>query len=318
MHEALEGDLRVRRNRQAGLRADDHFDGFAEQASRGVVLVLAVRNLDPRHHEQRRMHAAHHRDRARLTELVPAPHDQVSVLALRRHYRGDAAVLGLDAVSAVVDPPGVGVLHDHHAAGADVTAAVVLVPFRGRDFENVDVASRGDVLHQRPVVDRHRRNGLGVLHVGAPVAHEVHLARVGRHAESEIDPPHRGEDVRNHPMAPREAGDVVEHHRRRPHGALVDVDDAADLLVAPGAGDGYQLAGRLHLRQPDAEVLLGGVAQTSPTGARHGVQHGAPSIRTFEALANPPPICHRPVKPGNDSESKWRAISRISPLVFQK
>ena len=71
-------------------------------------------------------------------------------------------------------------------------------------------------------------------------------------------------------MAPRKAGDVVEHHRRRPHGALVDVDDAADLLVAPGAGDGYQLAGRLHLRQPDAEVLLGGVAQAS-VGARHGV-----------------------------------------------
>ena len=241
------------------------------------------------------MHAAHDRDRARLSELVPAPHDQVSVLALRCHDRGDAAVLGLDAVGAVVDPPGVGMLHDHHAAGADVAAAVVLVPFRRRDFENVDVASRGDVLHQRPVVDRHRRNGLGVLHVGAPVAHEVHLARVGRHAESEIDPPHRGEDVRHHPMAPREAGDIVEHHRRRPHGALVDVDDAADLLVAPGAGDGYQLAGRFHLRQPDAEVLLGGVAQKSPTGFRHGVQHGAPCDPDVRSPREPTP---NPSSPG--------------------
>ena len=236
---------------------------------------LPYGNLDPRHHEQRRMHAADDGDGARLSELVPAPHDQVSVLALRGHDRRDAAVLGLDAVGAVVDPAGVGVLHDHHAAGADVAAAVVLVPFRRRDFEDVDVAAGGDVLHQRPVRDRDRRNGLGVLHVGAPVAHEVHLARLGRHAEREIDPPHRGEDVRHHPMAAREAGDVVEHHRRRPHGALVDVDDAADLRVALGAGDGHELAGRLHLRQPDAEILLGGVAQQARSDWR-GVQHGAP------------------------------------------
>ncbi len=229
------------------------------------------------------MHAAHHGDGARLSELVPAPHDQVPVLALRGHDRGDAAVLGLDAVGAVVDPSGVGVLHDHHAAGADVAAAVVLVPFRRRYLEDVDVASRSDVLHQRSVVDRDRRNGLGVLHVGAPVAHEVHLARVGRHAEGEIDPPHRGEDVRHHAMAARETGDVVEHHRRRPHGALVDVDDAADLLVAPGAGDGDELARGFHLRQPDAEVLLGGVAQAS-VGARYGVQHQSapPSPRVFQ------------------------------------
>ena len=221
------------------------------------------------------MHAAHDGDRARLSELVPAPHDQVAVLALRGHDRGDAAVLGLDAVGAVVDPAGVGMLHDHHAAGADVAAAVVLVPFRRRDLEDVDVGARGDVLHQRPVVDRDRRNGLGVLHVGAPVAHEVHLAGVGRHAEREIDPPHRGEDVRDHAVAARKAGDVVEHHRRRAHGALIDVDDAADLLIALGAGDGHELAGRFHLREPDAQILLRGVAQAS-VGARHGVQHEAP------------------------------------------
>ena len=117
-----------------------------------------------------------------------------------------------------------------------------------------------------------------VLHVGAPVAHQVHLAGIGRQAQREVDPPHRGEDVGDHAAAARKPGNVVEHHRRRPHGALVDVDDAADLFVAPGAGDGGQLAGLLHLRQPDAEILLGRIlgriAQALVGTRRDGVQHG--------------------------------------------
>jgi len=231
------------------------------------------------------MHAAHHRDRARLSELMPAAHDQVAVLALRSHDRGRGLVLGLDAVGAVIDPAGVGVLHDHHAPGADVAAAVVLVPFRRRNREDVDVAAGGDVLHQRSARDRHRRDGLRVLHVGAPIAHEIHLAGVGRHAQSEVDPPHRGEDVRDHAAAARKAWNVVEHHRGRPHGALVDVDDAADLLVALGAGDGHEFARLFHLRQPDAEILLGGVAQALVGTWRGGVQHGVvPKVRIFSNM----------------------------------
>src|SRR5262249_58948568 len=140
--------------------------------------VLAVWDFDAGHHEQRWVYAAHHRDRARLSEFVPALHDQVAVLALRGHHRGDVAILHLDAIGAVVDPAGVGMAHDHHAAGADVTAAVVLVPFRCWDFQNVDVGPGGGVLHQRAALHRDGRNGFGVLHIVAPIAHQIHFARL--------------------------------------------------------------------------------------------------------------------------------------------
>src|SRR5262249_45345616 len=101
---------------------------------------------------------------------------------------------------------------DHHAAGADVTAAVVLVPFWGRHFQNVDVGTGGDVLHQWAALHRDGRDGFGVFHVVAPVAHEIHFARPRRQAEREIDTPHRGENVRHQTMLRRKSRDVLKHH----------------------------------------------------------------------------------------------------------
>ena len=61
-------------------------------------------------------------------------------------------------------------------------------------------------------------------------------------------------------MAARIARHVVEQHRLVADPALIDVDDAADLLLALGAGDVLQLAGGAQLRDPGAQVLavLGG------------------------------------------------------------
>ena len=87
MDEALEGDLRVRRHRQAGLRHVDDLDRLAEDAARGLELVLAVGNLDAAEHDQRRMHAGDHRDRTRLPALVVLAHDDQAVLAGRHHHR---------------------------------------------------------------------------------------------------------------------------------------------------------------------------------------------------------------------------------------
>ena len=109
MDEALEGDLGIGRDRQPGARPVDDLDRLAEQPAGGVVFVLAVGDFEPRHHEQRRMHAGHDRDRARLAALVIAPHDQVAVLALGAHHRGDVAVMRLHAIGAVIDPAGVGI-----------------------------------------------------------------------------------------------------------------------------------------------------------------------------------------------------------------
>ena len=75
-------------------------------------------------------------------------------------------------------------------------------------------------------------------------------------------------------MLRRKPWNGLEHHRRRPHGALVDIHDAADLLVALGAGDGDEFAGLLHQGEPGAQILLGRIAHGALAGARfEGVQH---------------------------------------------
>src|SRR5262249_42181494 len=72
--EALECDLGFRRNGQARLRSLDDADRLADEAACGIVLVLAVRNLDAGHRPQARMHADDHSDRARLAAFVVLLH----------------------------------------------------------------------------------------------------------------------------------------------------------------------------------------------------------------------------------------------------
>ncbi len=94
-------------------------------------------------------------------------------------------------------------------------------------------------------------------------------------------------------MAARKAGHVVEQHRLVADVALIDVDDAADLLLALGARDVLQLAGGAQLRDPGAQVLalfrwrlvswrrvLTGASM--PAVYR---RHGSPATRDREAVA---------------------------------
>ena len=256
MDEAFEGNLGVRRDRQPGLGPKDHLHGLAQQPTGRVVLVLTVWNFQARNHEQRRVHAAHHRDRTRLAELVILLLDHVAVLALGAHHGGELLVVRLHAVGAVVDPAGVGIAHDHHVAGADVVAAVVLVPARHRDLEQVDIVAGLDVLQERTARHRYRRDGLRFLHVFAPMPHQLDLGAVGRVAHRHVDAADRGEQIRQNPMTLRISRDVVEQHQRIADLALVDIDDAADLALTLGAADVGDLAGRLHLREPSAQILF--------------------------------------------------------------
>ena len=161
----------------------------------------------------------------------------------------------LHPIGAVIDPAGIRIAHDHHVAGADVVAAVVLVPARHRDLENVDVLAGVDVLEQRPVLDRDRRDGARLLHVAAPVMHQFDGAGVGIEPERDVDAPDRGEDVGEDAPAARKSRHVVEQHRLVADAALIDVDDAADLLLALGAGDVLQFAVGAQLRDPGAQIL---------------------------------------------------------------
>ena len=157
MDEAFEGDLRIRRHRQAGLRHVDDLDRLAEDAAGGLKLVLAVGNLDAAQHDQRRMHAGDHRDGAGLSTLVVFAHDDQAVLAGRHHHRCDIRLMRLHAIGTVVDPAGIRVLHHDETGGADVRPAVVLMPDRGRNFLDIDVLAFEHVVQQRPAVDRFRR-----------------------------------------------------------------------------------------------------------------------------------------------------------------
>ena len=196
------------------------------------------------------MHAADHRDRAGLALLVIAAHDQIAMLALGAHDRGDARLLRLHAIGAVIHPARIAVLHHHHVAGADVIAAVQLMPFGNRYLEDVDVLAFGDILQQRARFHRLGRNRLRLFHIAAPIMDEIERAGIGRIAERQMDALDRGEDIGDHAMAARIAGHVVEQHGRIAGLALVEIDDAADLLLAVRPRDVLDLARRFHLGDP--------------------------------------------------------------------
>ena len=69
-------------------------------------------------------------------------------------------VVHLDPIGAEIDPVAVGVAGDDEAFGADVAAAVALVPFRRREGEGVHVLALEHVLQHRPVARPHRRDRL--------------------------------------------------------------------------------------------------------------------------------------------------------------
>ena len=180
----------MRRNRQPSVRPLDHLDRLTDQTAGDIVFVLSVWDLESPHHEQGVMHARDHRDRTRLAALVITPFDQIAMLAFGAHYRGHVRPLVLHAISAVIDPAGVGVLHDHHAPRADIVAAVVLVPARRRDRVDVHVFAAADVLHERTGFHFDRCEAARFVHVFAPIGDELDRRSVERHANGEIDAAH--------------------------------------------------------------------------------------------------------------------------------
>ena len=207
MDESFECDFRMRRYRKSRARPFDDLDEAAERridhpsalaADDGCALIAAM----PAPHSAvlfprvaligRYATPAIAEPLSRLAAFVIAALDQVAVLAFRAHDGGHAGAVRLHAIGAIIDPARVGILHDHHAAGADVVAAVVLVPTRRRNFLDIHIFSAAHVFEQRPALDNDRRNALGLLHVSAPIGDELDRRAVDRHAQSDVDAPHRG------------------------------------------------------------------------------------------------------------------------------
>ena len=65
----------------------------------------------------------------------------------------------------------------------------------------------------------------------------------------------------SHPIAAGKSRHIVEQHRLVAGLALIEIHDAADLLLAVGALDHLQLAGGLDLAEPGSQVLLGRVGE---------------------------------------------------------
>ena len=235
INEPLEGNLGVGRDRQAGFRHVYDFNTLADQPAGAVVFILTVGHFQSGDHEQRRMHPGNNGNRARLATLEILVLDNVAMFALGHHDRGRLGVMRLHPIGTVIDPARIRVFHHHHAGGADKIAAIEFVPFRRRDFHDVNIVALEHVFDQRPAIDLNRRVGRLVFHVFAPVIDQLDLGRVDRLAERDIDARHRGQDIRQHARALRKSGDIVEHHRRVGHLVHVNVDNRANLFMVIGA-----------------------------------------------------------------------------------
>ncbi len=175
-----------------------------------------------------------------------------------RHQDADGvSVVYLRPVGAGVEPVLVRVAGDRIGAGADIAAAVLLVPDRGGEFEDVDVVARHDVLEHRAV--RHDLVGhqLHVLEIGLAIGlAQLPFAQVVRKAEGHVAA-RAGEDVEQQPKALGAARDVVEHHAGAVLGTQDRLRGEADVLLPGRALDVADLAQALGMIEPPAQVVIG-------------------------------------------------------------
>ena len=147
---ALEDDLGMRRQRQAGLRPGDDLDRRALDGAGELVFRLAARQIFEAGDEQGRVLAVDDGERAGLALVPVFLRDDRAVAAemveLHRHL---VPAVHLDAVDRGVDPAAVGIAHDDDRARADERPAVVAMPDRRRQAREIDVGARHLVFQER-------------------------------------------------------------------------------------------------------------------------------------------------------------------------
>ena len=72
-------------------------------------------------------------------------------------------------IGAGIEPVFFGIAGDAVSAGADVAAAVLLVPDRRREFRQVDVVAHQNVFQHRAVLDDLVRNDLLLFQIGLTI-----------------------------------------------------------------------------------------------------------------------------------------------------
>src|SRR5919197_821084 len=143
----LDGDLAAGRYGQAGHIAADYFERAADHCAGVIELADAGRHLGAGHHQEDRVVAEGDGDRSPDFAAEPFVDVLPSVLAGDGiDGSGATVLLNLHAVSAAVDAAAVRVAGQNDAAGAEVAAAVVLVPEGRRESQEVHVRTFDHVL----------------------------------------------------------------------------------------------------------------------------------------------------------------------------
>src|SRR5262249_20126771 len=162
--------------------------------------------------------------------------------------------------SAGVQPVLLGVAGDAVGAGADIAAAVLLVPFRRRKYSDVDVVAHHDVLEHGAVVDHDVRHDALLLQISFTVGvAQLPFSEVVGKAERHVAARAR-EHVQQQAEAFRTTRDVLEHDAGAVLRAQHRLGSKPDLLLAVRAFDGADLAEALGHRKPFAQVVVGDVA----------------------------------------------------------
>src|SRR3984893_3757497 len=119
---------------------------LAAHAADDLVLAHPEGHLAAGHQERHGIAAAHDRDRHRLAARQVLVSHLAAMLAGRDVEAGRLGNVDHDPVGAAIDPAVVGIAQYVEAAGADIAAAVRLVPLRRRAFSQVDVVALDHVL----------------------------------------------------------------------------------------------------------------------------------------------------------------------------
>ncbi len=161
------------------------------------------------------------------------------------------------AIGAGIEPVFFRVPGDAVGAGADIAAAIFLVPDRRREFGHVDIVAGDDVLQDRTVVDDLVRDDFRVLQIGFAIAvAQLPFAQVIGKSERHVAA-RAGKHVEQHAKAFRAAGDVVEHHAGPVLVAQDRLGGEPDILLPACAADIADLAELLGGRQPFAQIVVG-------------------------------------------------------------
>ena len=165
--------------------------------------------------------------------------------------------------------PFVRVLGHDHVGGADVAAAVLVVPLGHRQLQHVDVVAGEHVLVERALVHVLRRDQRRVVEAFLPGGDELVAGDVGGQVGGEGGPLEGFHHAHQHPVAFGVVLDVVEQQRGGVLPAPGHLGQRADLQVPVAARNPAKLAHGIHLLEPLSEVPIhGGFPFPSPPSGR--------------------------------------------------